>query len=125
MREILFRAKRIGDGKWFEGYYCGGTEDKTISPCIFEYLGGMKGYDYHNIILDTLGQYTGLTDKNGNKIFEGDLLKDDSGFIHEVIFDGGCFMRKYGLTSHLMATTSCVMEVIGNIHDNADLLMRN
>lgn len=143
MREILFRGKRIGDGKWFEGYYCGGTENKTISPCIFEYLGGMKGYDYHNIILDTLGQYTGMKDIHGVKIFEGDVLKMEikSNYINPLqaplVFIGVCKFKdgafgfskqRAGIeefTAFSSTTYNVEFEIIGNIHDNADLLGEN
>ena len=130
-REILFRAKRIGDGKWFEGYYCGGTEDKTISPCIFEYLGGMKGYDYHNIILDTLGQYTGMKDIHGVKIFEGDIV-NYNGSCHKVVFESRNGTGYFGIVvgenetwgfGH--STPAYMMAVVGNIYDNPELLEVN
>ena len=132
-KEILFRAKRIGDGKWFEGYYCGGTEDKTISPCIFEYLGGMKGYDYHNIILDTLGQFTGLTDIHGVKIFEGDIIKQyektqfgdpvsDFGLVKWDNKECMLFRTSTRIGKDRLVTSRDIYEVVGNIYDNPDLL---
>lgn len=75
MREILFRGKRKDNGKWVDGFLYGNKKAMYIldsSKC-------KPSERYGEIILETVGQYTGLTDKNGTKIFQGDIVKHHFG----------------------------------------------
>lgn len=115
MREILFRGKRLDNGEWAESEYPYGT-----MSC------GVVRHDFdHN----TIGQYTGLTDKCGTKIFEGDIVRYND-TIHKVIFctiNGSAF---FGITMPDRGeiwnfdgiTCANKMEVIGNIHDDPELI---
>ena len=124
MREILFRAKRTDTDAWIEGNYLNDEEIAYISGFIYNNtIFGFEKIPFKcQVIPETVSEYIGLTDKNGRKIFEHDLLKDEFGFIHEVYFDDGCFMRKCGLRSSSLATTHCALVVVGNIFDNPELL---
>ena len=123
-REILFRGKRKDNGEWVYGsLQC----FKGVS--IFD-------RDVKNFIAvhpETIGQYTGLTDKNGKKIFEGDILLAEltEGVyacfkfpIGMVVFSGGSFcMKSHKNTTPLSSYSYNVsFEVIGNIYDNPELL---
>lgn len=122
MREILFRAKLLFNGKWVYG---GFVREFDGSPQIIsDEDGGM-----YEVIPETVGQYTGMTDKNGKKIFEGDIVNNRvrliSGYetrLLQVVYDSTAarfvFKDEYGDFKN----TPKVCEVIGNIYDNPELI---
>jgi hypothetical protein len=142
MREIIFKAKQLDNGKWVEGDYC--KLDET-TYCISEdyerYPVPTHHYILHETMTDwglpnrflqieinpdTLCQFTGLTDKNGKKIWENDILElpsEDSYFTCEWEEDTARFvMNGDGLTVDFDNYWGYQTEVVGNIFDNADLL---
>lgn len=139
-REILFKARRKDNGEWVEGYYCKWkqirrticvTEEKIVD-CIIVWMsdGSMLRYE---IDPDTLCQYTGLTDKNGKKIWENDICDRKEKYPEIVTYNKGDWQLDYsyalGKEKHFSACNlgfyvcerNCV-EVIGNVFDNPELL---
>lgn len=132
IREILFRGKCCTTGEWVEGFL--GIEeldDYVIQQFSFDEYFASECIDQYSVKLETVGRYTGLTDKNGKKIFEGDIL---SGYLddlfpeeesrYEVIWhDYGWHIRSNGfLDTPDNGWLKENFEVIGNIHDNPELL---
>lgn len=118
MREILFKGKRKDTGEWTEGYFF------KIWDRVF-LLWGMTGDspNMEEIIPETVGQYTGLTDKNGKKIFEGDIMQLCSACYPCLVYwDGKGWAWKQNGKRREIDLTREKMEVIGNIHDNFELL---
>lgn len=144
MREILFRGKKLTDSEWKYGHYVQPEDflnDKKlnlifdINPTVYpnnEIVGS------NEICPNTLGQFTGLSDKNGIKIFEGDIVKVDddydtfgkmAGEIREVWFKDGGFRLKPKYASSIdrgdrgyWLEDGADYEVIGNVFDNPELL---
>ena len=133
MREFLFKAKRIDNGEWVEGYYQKRKDAfENDEHLIFRYE-SYHTWEYIKVDPETICQYTGLTDKNGNKIWENDILQipddwDNYGFTagkkYQVFFGYGGFRLKpknpkfKGFWLDDVEET----EVIGNIFDNPELL---
>ncbi len=124
MREILFRGKGI-DGNWYYGVPLVFTEDYVCITAPHTYN--------KSVIPDTVGQYTGLTDKNGKKIFEGHIVKaqDDifgspfcNGIIGKIVYEETAFFiePQDPMESQWLFNECAVYEIIGNIHDNPELL---
>lgn len=125
MREILFRGKRDDNLAWIEGYIYCITENQEMPFLMIK--------DYHGITYpvypDTVGQFTGLIDKNGKPIFEGDIVKLRL-LAAKMEWKGVCEYRNgaFGLAWQYAGERYCTFagtcnaeyEVLGNIHDNPE-----
>ena len=135
MREILFRGKMADnvEGEWVEGFY---VIIASENYCIFTgkivLTQGGIGYEYFKVDSETVGQYTGLTDKNGTNVFEGDIVKyckeygEEAREIGIVYWCDGAFwvesVQDKDDVGLLGVRVDYQLEVIGNIHDNPELL---
>ena len=127
MREILFRGKRIDDGEWEYGSLIR-FADSTCEILVPENDISLRAC---TVIEESCGQYTGLTDKNGTRIFEWDIV-NYNGTNHVVVFETRCSCGYFGIVMSEIETWSFgnsvpadLMVVIGNIHDNPELLERS
>lgn len=163
MREIIFRGKQKNSGEWVYGslIHCDLTDGRSytcilesdeanVHPMDFPYLccesGCIDGFA-NPVNPETVGQFTGLTDKNGNKIFEGDIIRTSNGrqsavsavkhgnfrpkMIYHMFWNyighepkpdlHGVFCESTKEQMMLFDSPTCI-EVIGNIHDNPELL---
>ena len=121
MREILFRGKRVEDGKWIYGYLSFFYIDNPKKGCMYS----PKEVRRFDVMSETVGQYTGLTDKNGTKIFEGDILHAAQGDFVVRWSESICSFvagEKERMRPCMNSGTMNCCEVIGNIFDNPELI---
>ena len=123
MRKILFRGKgnpRYNDGVWYEGYLTYDGEDyQIVEP---EY-----GICKRTVLAETIGEFTGLKNKNGNKIFEGDIVRStETGELGIVQWyeEHAAFLVWCPSPNQVGFLYECasIVEIVGNIHDNRDIL---
>lgn len=143
MREILFRGKWIGNGKWVEGYYCkisettyAFAEDYERNPIpVHHYIlqeamtdwGLPNRFNQYEIDPKTLCQYTGLKDKNGKRIWENDIVSGK--FNYEKIIGIICYgsnahyyIERKGMYGIHLDNSEDWLNIVGNIFDNPELL---
>ena len=122
-REPLFKAKRVDNGAWVEGSLIGNDvivgkivefeEDYCCTEC------------WYKVDPETVGQFTGMTDKKGKKLFEGDVYSmGDKNILYVVIFDKSQFIGKQVGNRSLAGLEywKSDIEIVGNVYDNPELL---
>ena len=142
LREIIFRGKRLDNGEWEEGFYCKHDKVKCCFSeddpetkhliikdgfCDWGFEPPLKGVEVDPA---TVGQFTGLLDKNGKRIFEGAIMAFAAyGFDYvgsvEIVDGNACVMCKHASPFLDQAVSKSGAYIIGNIHDNPELLEVN
>ena len=144
MREILFRGKRVDNGEWVDGFYlCFVDEHHYILEPKLETNGECSSLKCNRVDPATVGQYTGLTDKHGKRIFEGDMLEPFDDEIDKMVVEfhhGSFLLCLYGERGYMgeggwvqegnygvfecesLSSYGDEVEIIGNVHDNPELL---
>ena len=145
IREVIFRGKRADNGEWIEGSLLG--IDWCDKPSTYSIAPNTPVSVFYSVIPETVGQYTGLTDKNGVRIFEGDIVRatieraercqspriengvigyDCIGMIGLILYKDkngenvwSDFFNELSLSGLI---EDYYFEIIGNIHDNPDIL---
>lgn len=134
MREIVFRGKRVKPvtlvSQWIYGNYVFKADNSLpgLSKHFIVVHDGFGVSQWIEVEPDTVGQYTGLKDKSGQRIFEGDVVRVDlekpmlACLIGEVYFTNGCYMIRPASSNLSLYAYHPYCTVIGNIHDNPELL---
>lgn len=136
MSEILFRGKRVDNGEWVYGFYAFSEKTQKTYIIMSTPPEDFATFIFEEVIPETVEQYTGLTDKNGKKIFKGDIIREfsenENGEYDYEHFDVGRVFW-YQETARFLKTSKLFpnncpeitgfreYEVIGNIHENPEL----
>lgn len=133
MREFLFRGKRTDNGEQVEGFYS--AEEYNLNIRKIEHIPRIQVIGKCvslGVIPQTVGQYTGLTDKNDRKIFEGDIVEHDHPYggksVHTVIWNkygwnlSDFYATYFDYPVEAFSEGTEFMTVIGNIYDNPELM---
>nr|DAX20108.1 MAG TPA: YopX protein [Caudoviricetes sp.] len=124
MREIKFRGWNGKNKKWIYGYYFVNRGEHFISPD--EVVNPLVSYEDFLVDKDSVGQYTGVKDKNGKEVYDGDIVSSGA-TTGVVVYDceQAGFVVQKEKTIELRFYSLLGIEVIGNVHDNPELLTNN